>query len=152
MSVIDIGSPAQAFMEAVLTELRADTSARNGTGALMTLVTGVYGHLSEAARTTPPYLLLGECTKTKDAVIRNIVTLQIDGWSAAKDRREMTVILSRVTRRLQGATLRLGGGFEMFTNGLDCEFEQVFFEPDLDKPESGFYRGIQRWVSMIGTP
>ncbi len=146
-SFAQLGSPTQAFVDAVNTRLKAD-------GALIALVTGVFGHLSQAARTNYPYLVLGY-RHLDDGNARAMgnaggrVALQVDGWSDHKGASEMQAICSRVRALLERQTLTLAGGFRMMAGSLTCEMEDVFDEPDEDKPDQILYHGTMRWVAEI---
>lgn len=139
-------SPSQAFIDALKDALDADAT-------LMDLVTGVYGHLPESARTSFPYLVLGY-RHLDDGQARSMalpggrISVQLDGWSHHKGASEMHAILSRVRVLLERRDLRIPG-FALVQGSLTCEMEDVFFEPDEDKPQDGLYRGIQRWTAEI---
>lgn len=139
------GSPVETFVDAVRIILQADVT-------LTGLVTGVFGHLSEAARTAYPYLVLGRQGRTNEAgamqVAGSMVTLQIDAWSDAKGPHATRVILSRVAQLLERVSLTVAP-FTYVEGSLTCEFEEVFDEPDADKPESLLYHGVQRWTAEI---
>jgi hypothetical protein len=139
------GSPTQAFVDAVRLALVADTT-------LTALVTGIYGHLSEAARTAYPYVVLGRRSRLNDAGALQIagghVTLQIDVWSAHKGASEAHAILSRMVRLLERRDLAING-FELVRGSVTCEFEEVFDEPDADTPDARLYHGVQRWTAEI---
>jgi hypothetical protein len=139
------GSPTQAFVDAVKDRLDGDTT-------LAALVTGTYGHLSEAARVAYPYLVLGQRTLDNEGGAMGLpggrITLQLDGWSDRKGPSQMHTILSRVRVLLERQTLRLDG-FVMVVGSLTCELEDVFDEPDEDKPGNRLYHGVQRWVASV---
>ena len=139
--------PTVAFVDAVKSRLTADAT-------LMALVTGVYGHLSEAARTAYPYLVLGR--RTSGDIIGggamglggNTATLQIDGWSDAKGPFAMSAIASRVYVLLERQTPAMAG-FAWVMNSLTREMQEIFDEPDEDKPGARLYRMVQRWTAEI---
>lgn len=139
------GSPAQAFVDAIRTALVADA-------ALLALVTGVFGHVSEAARTAYPYIVLGRRNRQTDVGAMQIagsrVTLQIDVWSAHKGASETHAILSRIAYVLERRNLPISG-FALVQGSLTCELEDVFDEPDADAPEARLYHGVQRWTAEI---
>lgn len=139
------GSPVEAFVDAVRTILQADAT-------LTSLVTGVFGHLSEAARTAYPYLVLGRQGRTNEAgafqTAGSMVTLQIDTWSNAKGPHAARVIQSRVARLLERVSLSVPP-FTYVEGSLTCEFEEVMDEPDPDKPDEALYHGVQRWSAEI---
>lgn len=139
------GTPTQAFIDAVRAALLADAT-------LMTLVTGVFGHVSEAARTAYPYIVLGRRTRTNDGGAMQLaggqVSVQLDVWSARKGASETQTILSRVFAVLERRALRVSG-FALIAGSLTCELEEVFDEPDADKPEARLYHGVQRWIADL---
>lgn len=139
------GSPTQAFVDALKTALV-------GEAALMALVTGVFGHLSEAARTGYPYLVLGRRSRLNDGGAMQIagghVSVQLDGWSAHKGASEMHAILSLVTKTLERRAIVVSG-YSIVQGSLTCELEDVFDEPDEDKPDARLYHGVQRWTAEI---
>jgi hypothetical protein len=141
-----IGSPVQAFVDALKRALLADAT-------LVALVTGVYGYVPEASRTDFPYLVLGMRTSDRDAGAMTLpganVTVQLDGWSDHKGASEIEAILSRVAFLFERGTLALSGGYSMIVGSLTCEFQQVFVEPDADMPEQLLYHGLQRWRATI---
>lgn len=140
------GSPTQAFVDAMKTRLEADAT-------LMALVEGVYGHLSEAARTAYPYIVIGY-RHLDDGNTRSMglaggrCEVQLDVFSDHKGASEAHAILSRLRVLLERVTLRLNG-FVMVQGSLACEMEDVFDEPDEDKPQSKLYHGVQRWGAEI---
>ena len=139
--------PTIAFVDAVKTRLSADAT-------LAALVTGIYGHLSEAARVAYPYLVLGRRTSGElvgggpMGLDANQVSLQIDGWSDGKGPYAMSVIGSRVYAVLERWTPAIPG-FVMVTGSLTREMQEVFDEPDEDKPNARLYRLVQRWTAEI---
>jgi hypothetical protein len=139
------GSPTQALVDAVKTALDADAT-------LGALVNGIFGHLSESARTAYPYVVLGRRSRLNDTGAMQIagshVSLQIDVWSAHKGASEAHGILSRIVVLLERANLTVTG-FDLIQGSLSCEFEDVFDEPDLDKPDARLYHGVQRWTAEI---
>ena len=139
------GSPAQAFIDVLLTTLRADAT-------LIALVTGVYGHLTEAQRTAFPYIVLGRRHRDSDGGAMQLagghVSVQIDVWSAHKGASEAHAICSRIAAVLERRTL-LVSGYAMVAASLTCEMEEVFDEPDTDDPNALRYHGVQRWVATI---
>ena len=100
------GSPTQAYIDALRTILRADAT-------LMALVTGVFGHLSEAARTAYPYLVLGRRSRQSDGGAMQIagghVSVQLDCWSDHQGASEAHAILSRVAVLLERRSLTVSG-------------------------------------------
>src|SRR5687767_9953744 len=95
-------SPTQAFVDALKTRLEDDAT-------LMALIEGVYGHVSEAARTAYPYLVIGyrhldEGQARSMGLAGGNVQVQLDGWSAHKGASEMHTVLSRVRALLQRQT------------------------------------------------
>lgn len=140
--------PTVAVTDAIAAVLAADT----GTNGLITLVTGVYGHVSEAARTAYPYVVLGRTSRTGDAGAMQIagsrVTLQIDTWSDAKGPYVASRIVSRIYALLERRRLDVHG-FTCVDGSLTCEYQEIFDEPDADKPGSRLYHGVQHWVAEI---
>lgn len=140
------GSPTQAFVDALRAALTSDVT-------LMALITGVYGHVSEADRTAYPYLVLGdrhldEGQARSMAMSGGRTSVQLDGWSAHKGGSEMHAILSRARIVLERRTLTVLG-FSMMAGSLTCEFEDILDEPDADNPKKTLYHGIQQWVAEI---
>ena len=133
-------------MDAINTRLEAYAT-------LVALVTGgIHGQLPQASRTTPPYLVYG-----RTHVDRNVggfgagarVTFELDGWSSDKGPYQMERILSRVSALLERFGDLAVSGFDYVRGSLTCETSSVEWEPDLDKPESGFWRGSQRWQAEL---
>lgn len=139
------GSPTQAVVDAIRSALVASVP-------LMAQVTGVFGHLSEAARTAYPYIVLGYRSRNNDAgamqVAGSRVTVQIDVWSAHRGASEAHSILSGIARVLERRDLAVAG-FALVRGSLTCELEDVFDEPDEDKPDERLYHGVQRWAVEI---
>lgn len=139
------GSPLTALVDGVRTVLLADAT-------LMALITGLYGHVSEAARVAYPYLVIGR--RTRDGlggamgVAGGTVTVEIEGWSDAKGPYAMQAILSRVAVLLERQPVTVTG-YSLVTGSVHCEHEDVFDEPDEDKPGSRLYHGLQRWTAEI---
>ena len=137
--------PKEAFRLAVGARLRADA-------ALMAILSGIFGRLSDAARVPYPYLVFGRQSMTRDAgamgVAGAIVSLQLDGWSDYKGPAEMDAILSRVSVRLERQTL-LVPGFVMVEGSLTCELSESFEEADEDTPDLRLVHGVQRWTAEI---
>lgn len=151
--MIVTGSPITAFVDAFRNVLIGDTEALNGSVALMGLVTGVYGHVSDRARTDFPYLVIGDRHRANDGgamqIVGGMVSVQLDGWSAAKGPFEMQSILSRVAWLCERRTGFKVAGFAALDGSLTCEFEEVFDEPDADSPGRRLYHGVQRWTALI---
>ena len=137
--------PRAAFRAAISARLHADAT-------LTALVTGIYGHLSEAARVAYPYLVFGSQSMNREAGAMGLpganVFLQLDGWSAYKGPAEMEDILSRVSVLLERQPLAVTG-FAMVLGSLTCEISDIDEEPDEDKPGSVLWRGMQRWMAEI---
>ncbi len=141
-----LGSPTQAFVDALKAALEADAT-------LMAMIEGVFGHVSDAARTRYPYLVLGqrhldEGNARSMGVAGGRTEIQLDGWSDHKGASEMHAILSRARAVLDRRTLRVAP-FTMMAGSLSCEFEDVFDEPDEDAPSKRLYHGVQRWGAEI---
>lgn len=138
------GDPTQAFVDAVRTRLTADAT-------LMALVTGVYGHLSEAARTAYPYLVLGRSSVLPSGAFQTsggLLSLQIDAFSAHKGRSEAQGILSQVFVLLERYGLTVTG-YQALGGSLAREYQDVFPEPDADSPDRTLYHGVQRWAIEV---
>lgn len=139
------GSPVTAFADGVRTLLQADAT-------LTALVTGVYGHLSEAARTAYPYVVLGRRSRAGDAgamqTAGSVVTLQLDVWSDAKGPYPVQQILSRIVVLLERRPVTVTG-FTVIEGSVTCEFEEIDDEPDEDTPGARLYHGVQRWQAEI---
>jgi hypothetical protein len=137
--------PTQVFADGVSARLKADAP-------LIAMLTGVFGHLSEAARVNYPYLVLGRRTMNRDAGAMGLpganVFLQLDGWSAYKGPYEMARVLSRVSVLLERFPIVVPG-FAPVNGSLTCELSEVFEEPDEDKPGNRLYHGVQRWACEI---
>jgi len=74
--------------------------------------------------------------------------VQLDCWSDHMGASEAHAILSAVTRVLERRTLAVSP-YTMVVGSLTCEMEDVFDEPDEDKPDARLYHGVQRWVAEI---
>lgn len=139
------GEPTQAVVDGISARLRGDAT-------LMALVTGVYGHLSEAARTAYPMVVFGRRTFSGDAGAMQLsggtVSLQIDVWSNAKGPWEASRVLSRIFVLLERYPIVVAC-FAMVEGSLHCEMSEVFDEPDEDKPNARLYHGVQRWTAEI---
>ena len=141
-----LGSPTQAFVDAIKVRLDADAT-------LMALVSGVFGHVSDAARVAYPYVVLGstnldEGSHRSMGVAGGRVELQIDVFSQHGGRSEAQSILSRVRALLDRHALAVGA-FTLMAGSLRCEMETVDREFDEDAPGKSLYHGIQRWVAEI---
>jgi hypothetical protein len=143
--VFTTGSPTQPFVDAVRIALAADAT-------LGALVTGIYGHLSEAARTAYPYVVLGRRGRLNDSGAMQTagghVNLQVDIWSDHKGPSEVHDIQARIALLLERTDLTIAG-FDLVLGSVSCEFEDVFDEPDTDKPDARLYHGVQRWIAEI---
>lgn len=139
--------PTVAFVDAVRARLVNDAT-------LMALVTGVFGHLTEATRVAYPYLVLGRRTSGDIVgggamgIPGSTVSLQIDGWSDAKGPYAIEVIASRVYALLERQTPAIAG-FVWVEHSLMREMQEIFDEPDEDKPGARLYRMVQRWTAEI---
>ena len=138
--------PTVAFVDAVKAKLSADT-------VLAALVTGIYGHLSEAARVDYPYIVLGRrhADNSAGAAMQlpgQLVTLQLDVWSDEKGPFVATNICSRIYRTLQRQPLTVSG-FSLIGGSLERTMQDVFDEPDADKPGNVLYHGVQLWSAVI---
>ncbi len=153
MSYPATGSPAQAFVTGVRSILTGDAT-------LMALVTGVYGHVSEAAKVAYPYLVLSRRSRSGEAgamqTAGSMVTVQLDVWHGRNPTATTnTVGPATVHAVLQRASVLLERrpvtvtGFQLIDGSVTCEFEEVFDEPDDDAPEQRLYHGVQRWVAEV---
>lgn len=139
------GSPTQALVDAIRVTLTGDAT-------LMALVTGVFGHLSEAARTAYPYIVLGRRSRNNDGgamqIAGGLATLQLDVWSDHNGPSQVHAIQSRVSVLLERRSLSLTG-FSLRPGSLTCELEEVFDEDDPDSPDRLLYHGVQRWTGDV---
>jgi hypothetical protein len=139
------GSPLQPFVDAVRVKLTADA-------ALVALVNGIVGHVSEAARLAYPYVVLGQRNRNSDAgamqTAGSNVSLQIDVWSNHKGPSQAHGILTRIAELLEREPLTVTG-FALIEGSVTCEYEDVSDEPDDDAPDQRLYHGVQRWVAEI---
>jgi hypothetical protein len=140
------GSPVTAFADAFKAALEDDAT-------LMALITGVFGSVSQAARTAHPYLVIG---RTSDdgatgamQTPGGMVTLHLDGWSDAKGPYAMERILSRVKAVMERRAPFLVSGFDALRGSLHCELSDVFDEDDTDTPDAILWHGVQRWTCEI---
>lgn len=135
--------PVVAFVDAVRSVLTRDTT-------LMALVSGVYGHLSETAAVSYPYLVLGQRSTDGDAgamqTAGTIVTLQIDGWSSAKGPYEIERIGSRVFALLERRKGFDVSGFAVIQGSLHRASGFYDFEYDDQTPQNSLYRLMQQWT------
>lgn len=141
-----LGSPLTALVDAVKPVLDADTT-------LSGLVTGVYGHVPEAARTAYPYVVLGRRVRDNTGGAMQVaggrVTLQIDVWDDQKGPARLQSVLSAIARLLERRRNFVVSGYAVMDGSLTCEYEDVFDEPDEDKPGAKVYHGVQRWAVDI---
>lgn len=141
--------PVIAFVDAFKAPLAADALLLAGATNVRPLV-GVYGHVSEAARVSYPYVVLGQRTLDGNAGAMqragNIVTLQLDGWSDAKGPFEIQAIGSRIFAVMERRCGFSVPGFDVIDGSLHREFGDYYDEPDDDKPGSKLYRMVQRWT------
>lgn len=140
-----VAEPRAAFRQAFGARLRADAR-------LMSVITGVFGQLSEAARVDLPYLVFGPQRLDRSAGAMGLaganVTLELDGWSAYKGPAQMEDILSRVSALMEREPLPIVG-FEMVVGSLTCELSELYDEPDEDMPDGRLWRGHQRWMAEV---
>jgi hypothetical protein len=145
------GEPQIAFVDAFKTRLAIDSELLAG-GTSWRSITGVFGHLSEAARTAYPYVVLGRRSRQNNSGAMQIaggkVTLQLDVWSDAKGPFEVSRLLSRIFALFERQPLRVSG-YELVRGSVTCEFTEIFDEPDEDKPGAKLYHGVQRWTAEI---
>lgn len=143
------GSPVKPFVDAVLARLTADAELE----ALLGGPDKITGHISHDERLAEPYVVLGRRGRFGDAgamqLPGDMVSLQIDVFSAHKGPSEAAVIQSRIAVLLERETLRVRG-FEMVKGSMTVELEEIFDETDEDLPDSGqIYHGVQRIVAEI---
>lgn len=142
--MIVTGSPMQAVVDGIKSALEADA-------ALMARIEGVFGHLP-ADRQAYPYIVLGRRTRQNDSgamqIVGGHVSVQVDVWSDHKGASETHAILSDVSRVLERRDIQVSG-YGLVKGSLTCEVEDVFDEPDEDKPDSSLYHGVQRWTCEV---
>ena len=153
MPVTVTGAPTQAVVTGIRTVLAADAT-------LIALVTGIYGHVSEASRTIYPYIVLGRRSRTTESGAMHTpgstVTVQIDVWHGRNDTATSNVlgpgpvhtILSRIAVLLTHVDVTVTG-YTLISGSLICELEEVFDEPDPDSPDRRLYHGVQRWQAEV---
>lgn len=146
MAFLCTGSPVTAFADAFKSALDADAT-------LDTLVTGVFGSLSEAGATAYPYVVLGRTTDDGAGGAMSIsggrVEMQIDVWSRYKGPYQTEQILSRIKALMERRPHFRVDGFAPLDGSLHCEMSEVFDEPDEDKPDARLWHGVQRWTCEI---
>jgi hypothetical protein len=144
--------PVVAFVDAFKAPIASDAVLLAGATNVRPLV-GVYGHVSEAARVTYPYVVLGQRTVNGDAGAMQragaLITLQLDGWSDAKGPFEIQAIGSRIYALMERRAMFRVPGFEVIDGSLHREFAEYYDEPDDDKPGSKLCRMVQRWAVEI---
>lgn len=136
--------PTVAFVDAVKTKLSADS-------VLVAMVTGIYGHLSEAARTNYPYIVLARRESAPAGAMQlagSEVTLFVDVWSDAKGPFTVTSICSRVYAVLERQPLSVGG-FVITVGSMTRVAQTIFDEPDADDPNQLLYHGVQQWTAIV---
>lgn len=136
--------PTIAFVDAVRAKLIGDAM-------LVGMVTGIYGHLSEAARTAYPYIVLGHRRAEPSGAMQlagSALTLHIDVWSDAKGPLTVQQICSRIYTLLERQTLAVTG-FTMESHSMDRVNQNVFDEPDMDDPNNLLYHGQQEWTAVV---
>lgn len=136
--------PTVAFVDAVKAKLSADS-------VLVAMVTGIYGHLSEAARTNYPYVVLARREGVPAGAMQlagSEVTLFIDVWSDAKGPFTVTSICSRIYAVLERKPLMVSG-FTLTDASVTRMAQTIFDEPDADDPDSLLYHGVQQWTAIV---
>ena len=146
MPFLATGTAIEAFVDALIAYLRADAT-------LVALVTGIYGHVPEAARTAFPYVRLSSPSFDQQdfggmGVGGGRLTLEVDAWSNAKGPHAIRVIMARIKVLLMRADLVVVG-HHMAGGSLVTTDDRDFDEPDPDMPEQRLYRGHQTWEALI---
>lgn len=138
-------SPLQPFALAFRAKLQADA-------LLMAVVSGVYGHLSEAARVAYPYSVIGRRHRDNSGGAMQApggrLTLQVDTWSEHKGPAEVASIQSRISELCERKPIAVPG-FDVIGGSLTCDFEDIFDEVDPDSPERRLYHGVMLWGAEI---
>lgn len=143
MGVTVTGNAMEALIDAVIPVLRADAT-------LSALVAGVYTKVPQSQRTAHPYIRLSDPALTDDfggmGQDGGTVRFALDVW--AKKPHTVHQVLARAKVVLNRADLalvnhRLAGG------SLHCADEQVFTEPDPDKPEETLFHGHQAYEGLV---
>ncbi len=147
------GSPVGAVAAGIRARLVADAT-------LMALVSGVYGHVSEHARVSYPFLVIGQRTGTGDAGAMQTsgsgVTVQIDCFNGRNPDAATNVlgpgpvhaVQSRVYTLLERHAIAVTG-YALIEGSLHREFEDVTDEPDEDAGDQRVYHGVQRWSCEV---
>ena len=139
------GNELEAVMDAVVPALKGDSP-------LMALVTGVYGHVPQAQRTSHPYVRVSDPLLTDDFGGMGFgggkVQFSVDAWSNAKGPHAVRVILARLRTVLERRDLVLIG-FYLAGGSLHCTESRDFTEPDPDMPEQMLYHGHQSWEALV---
>ena len=147
-----VGDPTLAFVDAIMARLKGDATL---TAPTTGLVKGVFAHLSEAARTAYPYVVLGRRHQSEDGGAMTVgggeVSLQIDTWSNYKGPYQVHQIHDRIYVLLQRQSLVVSG-YHLLAGSVTREFADVFDEPDPDMPSAVLYHGVQRWVGEVHQP
>ena len=140
------GNELEAVVDAVVPALKGDSP-------LVALVTGIYGHVPQAARTSHPYVRVSEPLLLPDdfggmGIGGGKVLFAIDVWSNAKGPHAVRVILARLRKVLERRDLVIVG-FKLAGGSLHCTESKDFTEPDPDMPEQMLYHGHQAWEALV---
>lgn len=144
------GNAQEAVIDAVVAALKGDT-------ALAALVTGVYGVVPKAARTSHPYVKVSDPLLNQDAhggmgIGGGRVTFSVDLWAKASGTKgaahRAREIQARLLVVLERRDLTLVG-FRCAGGSLHCTESLVFEEPDPDMPEEALHHGHQAWEVLV---
>lgn len=145
MTFLATGNELEAVVDAVVPALKGDS-------ALMALLTGVYGHVPQAQRTSHPYVRVSDPLLSDDFGAMGVgggrVQFAIDVWSNAKGPHAVRVILARLRKVLERRDLVVVG-FKLAGGSLHCTESRDFTEPDPDMPEQLLYHGHQAWEALV---
>lgn len=142
-----LGSPMTAAVDALRSVLLADASLCG----LLATTASVYGHVPEASRAAYPYVVLGRRSREEDGPMGasgGRLSIQIDVFSDAKGPFQAQAIQSRIVAVLERRPLDVAG-YEPMVGSLTCAYEEVYDEPDEDKPGARLYHGVQRWEIVV---
>lgn len=138
--------PVTAFVDAFTAALVTDA-------AYAALVTGTYGHVTEAAAATFPYVVIGTRSVNGDAgamqVAGSRVSLQLDGWSDTKGPYTVQLIGSRIAAVMERRRGFSVPGFAVVDGSLHREMSEYLSEFDAERPQHSLYRLVQRWTVEI---
>lgn len=148
-----IGSPTEAFADAVLAVMLADSALVALLGGSDVAPTKIVASLPQHATTLRPYVVVSQ-----QGLDTGSVAMQKDGgqvWAVAdvysgeNGPHEARTIQSRI-RTLFPRNLSLTlTGYVMYDGSLAFEEERVFPDWDPDMPEQSGYHGVQRLVADV---